>query len=52
MTTEVLLLNKIPHHKVGGFIYNPSSPQANRYSLISPNGFPSLGVALADDEHF
>ena len=38
--------------KKKGFIYYLSSPQANRYSPISPNGFPSLGVALADDEHF
>ena len=35
-----LLLNKIPHHKVGDFICNSSSPQAKHYSPISPKGFP------------
>ena len=37
---NALLLNKIPHHKVGDFIYYPSSPQANRYSPITPDGIP------------
>ena len=38
---KALLLNKIPRHKVGDFIFNPSSPQTNRHSPISPNGSPS-----------
>ena len=37
---KALLLNKIPHQKVGDFILNPSPAYAIHYSPISPDGIP------------